>query len=47
MGHDLGHAALALLATTVYYIAFLVFRISARRMERCAAAARSASPASC
>ncbi|MCQ0014285.1 DMT family transporter [Actinomadura madurae] len=33
MGHDLGHAALALLATTVYYIAFLVFRISARRME--------------
>ncbi|MGP4023292.1 DMT family transporter [Actinomadura sp. 3N407] len=33
MGHDLGHAALALMATTVYYIAFLVFRISARRME--------------
>lgn len=33
MGHDLGHAALALFATTVYYIAFLVFRISARRME--------------
>ncbi|TDD84283.1 hypothetical protein E1293_13250 [Actinomadura darangshiensis] len=33
MGHDLGYAALALIATTVYYIAFLVFRISARRME--------------
>jgi drug/metabolite transporter (DMT)-like permease len=33
MGHDLGYAALALLATTVYYIAFLVFRVSARRME--------------
>ncbi|TDB99147.1 DMT family transporter [Actinomadura sp. 7K534] len=33
MGHDLGYAALALLATTIYYIAFLVFRISARRME--------------
>ena len=33
MGHDLGYAALALLATTVYYLAFLVFRISARRME--------------
>jgi drug/metabolite transporter (DMT)-like permease len=33
MGHDLGYAALALFATTVYYIAFLVFRISARRME--------------
>ncbi|MBO2457429.1 DMT family transporter [Actinomadura violacea] len=33
MGHDLGYAALALIATTVYYIAFLVFRVSARRME--------------
>ena len=33
MGHDLGYAALVLIATTVYYIAFLVFRISARRME--------------
>lgn len=32
MGHDLGHAALALIATTAYYIAFLVFRVSARRM---------------
>ncbi|MFA1545383.1 DMT family transporter [Actinomadura chokoriensis] len=33
MGSDLGYAALALIATTVYYIAFLVFRVSARRME--------------
>ncbi|WP_433472951.1 DMT family transporter [Spirillospora sp. CA-142024] len=33
MGHDLGYAALALIATTVYYVAFLIFRISARRME--------------
>jgi drug/metabolite transporter (DMT)-like permease len=33
MGSDLGYAALALIATTVYYIAFLVFRASARRME--------------
>ena len=33
MGHDLGYAALALAATTIYYIAFLVFRISALRME--------------
>ncbi|MBO2453806.1 hypothetical protein J4573_42420 [Actinomadura barringtoniae] len=32
MGHDLGYAALALLATTAYYVAFLVFRISAQRM---------------
>ncbi|MFD0691655.1 DMT family transporter [Actinomadura fibrosa] len=32
MGHDLGYAALAFVATTVYYIAFLVFRVSARRM---------------
>ncbi|MFI0444277.1 DMT family transporter [Actinomadura sp. 6N118] len=30
--HDLGYAALALLATTAYYVAFLVFRIAARRM---------------
>ncbi|QKW37420.1 hypothetical protein HUT06_28260 [Actinomadura sp. NAK00032] len=33
MGSDLGYAALALIATTAYYIAFLVFRASARRME--------------
>ncbi|NKZ06923.1 DMT family transporter [Actinomadura latina] len=33
MGSDLGYAALALIATTVYYIAFIVFRASARRME--------------
>lgn len=33
MGHDLGYAALALIATTTYYIAFLIFRVSARRME--------------
>ncbi|QFG20585.1 DMT family transporter [Actinomadura sp. WMMB 499] len=33
MGHDLGHAALALIATTTYYVAFLIFRVSARRME--------------
>ncbi|MFV2173658.1 DMT family transporter [Actinomadura sp. LOL_016] len=33
MGHDLGHAALALIATTTYYVAFLIFRASARRME--------------
>ncbi|MFA1538964.1 DMT family transporter [Actinomadura monticuli] len=33
MGSDLGYAALALIATTVYYIAFLFFRASARRME--------------
>ncbi|XRQ13656.1 DMT family transporter [Actinomadura welshii] len=33
MGHDLGYAVLALVATTIYYIAFLVFRVSARRME--------------
>jgi drug/metabolite transporter (DMT)-like permease len=32
MGHDLGYAALALLATTAYYVAFLVFRIAAHRM---------------
>ncbi|GAA2589097.1 DMT family transporter [Actinomadura fulvescens] len=30
--HDLGYAALALLATTAYYIAFLFFRMAARRM---------------
>ncbi|MEU5879146.1 DMT family transporter [Spirillospora sp. NPDC047279] len=32
MGHDLAYAALALLATIAYYVAFLVFRISAQRM---------------
>ncbi|MDL4774673.1 MULTISPECIES: DMT family transporter [Thermomonosporaceae] len=32
MGHELGHAALALLSTTAYYIAFLVFRLAAARM---------------
>ncbi|OLT28625.1 hypothetical protein BJF79_41600 [Actinomadura sp. CNU-125] len=31
--HDLGHFALALIATTTYYVAFLIFRVSARRME--------------
>ncbi|MFD0902657.1 DMT family transporter [Actinomadura sediminis] len=31
--HDPGPAALALIATTTYYIAFLIFRVSARRME--------------
>ncbi|MFG2005324.1 DMT family transporter [Spirillospora sp. NPDC048911] len=30
--HDLGYAALALLATTAYYVAFLFFRSAARRM---------------
>lgn len=29
---DLGHAVLALLATSIYYIAFIVFRMSAARM---------------
>lgn len=33
MGSDLGYAALALIATTVYYISFIIFRASARRME--------------
>ncbi|MBW8486719.1 DMT family transporter [Actinomadura parmotrematis] len=32
MGHDLGYAALALLATSAYYAAFLFFRASALRM---------------
>ncbi|MFB4314514.1 DMT family transporter [Actinomadura sp. 21ATH] len=32
MGHDLGYAALALLSTTAYYVAFLVFRLAAARM---------------
>lgn len=32
MGHDLGQAALALLATAAYYTAFLVFRAAAARM---------------
>ncbi|GAA2416681.1 hypothetical protein GCM10010191_28890 [Actinomadura vinacea] len=32
MGHDLGNAALALLSTSAYYMAFLVFRIAAGRM---------------
>ncbi|WP_067831697.1 DMT family transporter [Actinomadura kijaniata] len=32
MGHDLGHAALALFATVTYYTAFLVFRAAAGRM---------------
>ncbi|MCP2336356.1 DMT family transporter [Actinomadura rupiterrae] len=32
MGHDLGYAALALLATSTYYVAFVVFRTAARRM---------------
>ncbi|GAA1866546.1 DMT family transporter [Actinomadura bangladeshensis] len=33
MGSDLGYAALALIATTVYYISFIIFRASARKME--------------
>ncbi|MEW2358314.1 DMT family transporter [Spirillospora sp. NPDC029432] len=32
MGHDLGYAALALLSTSAYYVAFLVFRLAAARM---------------
>ncbi|MFI0349038.1 DMT family transporter [Actinomadura sp. 9N407] len=32
MGHDLGYAALALLSTSAYYVAFLVFRLAATRM---------------
>ncbi|GAA3923273.1 hypothetical protein GCM10023085_00610 [Actinomadura viridis] len=32
MGHDLGYAALALLSTSTYYAAFVVFRRSAARM---------------
>ncbi|MFC4911619.1 DMT family transporter [Actinomadura gamaensis] len=32
MGHDLGYAALALLATSTYYVAFVVFRTAAGRM---------------
>ncbi|MQY07636.1 DMT family transporter [Actinomadura macrotermitis] len=32
MGHDLGHAALALLATSTYYTAFVIFRAAALRM---------------
>ncbi|MEV4256271.1 DMT family transporter [Spirillospora sp. NPDC049652] len=32
MGHDLGYAALALLATSTYYVAFVVFRAAAGRM---------------
>ncbi|MFC5746473.1 DMT family transporter [Actinomadura rugatobispora] len=32
MGRDLGYAALALLSTSAYYVAFLVFRIAAGRM---------------
>ncbi|MEU5994315.1 DMT family transporter [Spirillospora sp. NPDC047418] len=33
MGSDLGYAALALIATVVYYISFIIFRASARKME--------------
>jgi len=32
MGQDLGYAALALLSTCAYYVAFLIFRVAALRM---------------
>lgn len=32
MGHDLGYAVMALLSTSAYYVAFLVFRLGAARM---------------